>query len=84
MVLAYPLIGKWIGWKIEDGKCVKVGEDPWMGAGENFKLSPSLIQILRSTRIITIADACKESRIGGRNQWKNAQDIGLRRSHAEE
>ena len=82
--MAYPLIGKWIWWKIKDGKCVKVGEDPWMGAGENFKLSPILIQILRSTRIFTIVDACKDSSIRGRNQWKNTQDIGQRGSHAEE
>ena len=55
-----------------------------MGSGENYKLTPSLIQNLRTTRIITIADVCKDQRIRGRNQWKNAQDIGLRGSHAEE
>ena len=67
MVLDYPLIKQWIGWKIGDGNCVRVGEDPWMGLGENFKLSPRLIQILRSTRIFTVADACRDPIIRGCN-----------------
>jgi hypothetical protein len=40
LVEAFPLVGEWVVWKIGDGKNVRVGEDPWMGAGNNFRLSP--------------------------------------------
>ena len=48
MILAYPLVGHWISWKICDGRKVRVGENPWARAGENYRLSPQLIQHLRS------------------------------------
>ena len=34
MVLAYPLIGHWIGWQIGDGRKVRVGEDLGLGKGK--------------------------------------------------
>ena len=36
MILAYPLVGHWISWKIGDRRQVRVGEDPWHGAGESY------------------------------------------------
>ena len=43
MVLAYPLVGQWIGWKIGNRRQVRVGEDPWTGVGENFKFYPRFL-----------------------------------------
>jgi hypothetical protein len=37
---SFPLVGKWRVWKIGDGKIVRLGEDPWMGDGNNYRLSP--------------------------------------------
>ena len=39
MVLAFPLVRKWTVWRIRNGEKVKIGEDPWEGAGEEYKLS---------------------------------------------
>ena len=40
MILAYPVVGHWIAWKIGDGRQVRVGEDPWARVGEDYKLTP--------------------------------------------
>ena len=50
MVLDFPLIGNWTSWKIGNMKSVRLGEDPWEGAGENYKLSISSINKLREKR----------------------------------
>ena len=56
-----------IGWKIGDGKKVRIREDPWMGVGENYKLSMHLIQSLKTYRIFTIVDAYKDLHMRGRS-----------------
>jgi hypothetical protein len=58
LVEAFPLVGDWVVWKIGDGKKVRVGEDPWLGAGNYFRLSPPLIQSLRNNNIHSLHDVC--------------------------
>jgi hypothetical protein len=45
-------------WKIGDEKKVRVGEDPWLGAGNSFRLSLPLILSLRNKNIISLHDTC--------------------------
>ena len=46
MTLAYPLIGKWIAWKIGNKNRVRIGIDPWVGYEGNFKLIEDLLRFL--------------------------------------
>ena len=72
MILAYPLVENWIAWKIGDGRQVRVGEDPWAGSGENYRLSPCLLHLLRTQRVYTLANACAGLAIRGKRMWKSA------------
>ena len=56
-VWAFPLIGNWIAWKIGNGKIFRLGEDPWAGVGENYKLPISVINKLREQRRFHLVDA---------------------------
>ena len=57
LVESYPLVGNWIASRIGNGTQVRLGEDLWVGAEENFILSESIISQLRAQRIIVLADA---------------------------
>jgi hypothetical protein len=48
MMDAYQLIGDWLCWKIGNGRKIRIGEDPWIGGGEAFKLSNILVEELHS------------------------------------
>lgn len=45
---AFPLIGRWLVWKVGKGNKVKTVEDPWLGYPESFILSDPLINYLHS------------------------------------
>jgi hypothetical protein len=40
LVEYFPLVGNWTVWQIGNGRNVRLGEDPWLGVGDNFRLSP--------------------------------------------
>jgi hypothetical protein len=44
-------------WKVGNGKKVRIGEDPWLGAGDAFHLSESLVWSLHETGIYSLVDA---------------------------
>ena len=56
LILEFSLFGSWIAWRIGNGTRVKVGEDPWVGPGEEYRLSDQVIQHLRIHRITFLAD----------------------------
>jgi hypothetical protein len=71
LVEAFPLVGDWVVWKIGDEKKFRVGEDPWLGPGKNFRLSPPLILSLRNKNIHSLHDTCigfpqPQGRVGGK------------------
>jgi len=66
LVSAFPLLRKWIAWKVGTGKKVRIGDDPWLGCQGNFRLSDSLLSNLHSLEIFCLDEAaCLE----GRNGW---------------
>jgi len=32
VILSFPLIGKWLVWKVGAGNRVRLGNDPWVGS----------------------------------------------------
>jgi hypothetical protein len=36
IIKAFPLIGKWLMWKIGNGVQVSIGKDPWIGSNNNL------------------------------------------------
>lgn len=47
IVLAFPLVGKWLVWKVGKGNKVTLQEDHWLGCGDSFRLSRNLFQTLQ-------------------------------------
>ena len=83
LVLAFPQVGNWLAWLVENGREVRVGEDPWSGSGESFKLSEGLVLKLRSLGIFTLNQACSLS-LQRETLWKNSEDLGLEEGLKEE
>ena len=83
MVLAFPQVGNWLAWLVGNGREVRVGEDPWLGSGESFKLSKGLVLKLRSLGIFTLNQAFSLS-LQRETLWKNSEDLGLEEGLREE
>jgi hypothetical protein len=41
-VKVFPLVDKWLAWKVGNGNNVRIGENPWIGCGKNFRLNFSV------------------------------------------
>ena len=66
-----------------NGREIRVGEDPWSGAGEIFKLSEGLIAKLRSSGIRTLNQACVITPQRD-TLWKSSEYLGLEEGLREE
>jgi len=40
------MIGRWLIWRVGNGTKVKLGEEPWFGCGEGYRLPIKLINSL--------------------------------------
>jgi hypothetical protein len=56
LVQAFPLVGNWTVCCIGNGEKVRLGEDPWLGAGNNYKLSQPLLLFLKDKNIRFLSD----------------------------
>jgi hypothetical protein len=45
--LAFPLVGRWLVWKVGVGTRTRIREDPWAGCDENFKLPRNMVEALQ-------------------------------------
>jgi len=45
IVDCFPMIGKWLAWKIGCGRNIQIGEDPWVGSRGAHKFLEDLISI---------------------------------------
>ena len=82
-MLVFPQVGNWIAWFVGNEKEVRVGEDPWVGVGERYKLSYALIEELRGLGILNLSQACSLT-LQRETQWKNYEDLGLEEGFKEE
>jgi hypothetical protein len=78
---AFPLVGQWTAWKIGSGKNIRIGKDPWLGAGDNFVLSLPPVQALADHEIITLNDAKSDlPQPRGRAGWISANALNLQKT----
>ena len=72
-----------MAWLVGNGREIRVGEDPWSGAGERFKLSEGLILKLRSSGISTLHQVCLMY-VQRETIWKTSEVLGLEEGLKEE
>ena len=78
MVLAFPLIGTWIAWEIGNGKSIRIGLEPWAGAGEDYRLPQLVLNKLGEQRCHKLTNAQVQiPDYTGRTRWKEASDFQL-------
>ena len=56
-VEAFPLVGNWVAWKVGDGGRIRIGQDPWVGSGDNYRLPDNLVSLLKDKGITLLAYA---------------------------
>ena len=76
MVSSFPLFGNWTTWEIGNGRSVRLGIDPWVGVGEDFRLPQSILIKLNEKRCYKLADVQIQlpNQIG-RTRWKDANEL---------
>ena len=62
---------------------IRVDEDPWLGAGERYKLPEGLVLKLRSLGIYNLNQACSTS-LQRETLWKSSTQLGLEEGIREE
>jgi hypothetical protein len=77
VVLAFPLIGRWLEWRVGKETRVRLGEDPWVVCDLNFRLSINLIQILHEKGFCELCRVVDLDLIIFGDKWKNACMIGI-------
>ena len=83
LVLAFPLVGNWLAWLVGNGRKIRVGEDPWLGVGERYKISEGLVSKLRSLGIYNLNQAYSTS-LQRETLWKSSEQLGLEEGIREE
>jgi len=56
LVSVFPLLRQWVAWKTGHGNQVRLGEDPWVGARENYYLSLNLRNHLRERSFVCLKE----------------------------
>ena len=78
MVLAFPLIGNWTSWEIGNGRRVRLGLDPWVGVGEDFRLPQLVLNKLSEQRCFKLADVqIQLPNQVYRTRWKATHELQL-------
>jgi hypothetical protein len=61
-----------------NGRKVRIGQDPWMGADEEFQISNILIRNLHEADIFSLADGKSQPpQVFNRLGWKLENELGL-------
>ena len=78
LVEAFPLVSNWTVWHVGNREKVRLGEDPWLGAGNNCKLSPPLLLFLKNKNLRFLSDLNNGfPQIRGILGWKSAIYLDL-------
>ena len=73
----FPVVGNLFAWKVGKGYRIRIGIDPSVGIGNDFKLSGEVIHSLHSDGIVilTLATSAETSTIWHQD-WKKTKQIG--------
>ena len=82
LVLEFPLIRNWVAWKIGNGRSIHIGWDPWVGSGENFRLTNHLITQLVDRGVRMLADASSQTEEHRGTVSKTTQELGFEENEA--
>jgi len=85
LVESFPLVGKWKIWRIGNGEKVRLGEESWLGDGNNYKLFPPVLHFLKTKNLRVLSDLNNGyPHIQGRMGWKSAHSLDLPEALQEE
>jgi hypothetical protein len=56
LVEVFSFVQKWTVWKIGNGRNLGLGEEPWLGAGDNFRIFEPLVQLLKTLNLFLLHD----------------------------
>jgi hypothetical protein len=75
---SFPLVGKWIVWRIGNGRKICIGEEPWVRADEDYKLSKEVRKFLARKFVFSLWDSRVLDLVHmGRSRWKTKNELGL-------
>lgn len=78
MVLAFPLVEKWLVWKVGNGNFVRLGQDTSVGCKENFCFPRNIVSALRDKGYFYISQiADNENSSIWRKALLSAERLGL-------
>jgi hypothetical protein len=85
IVTKLPLVGEWTVWKVGNGKNIRIGDDPWLGAGKDCKFLDLMFESLRNQNVDSLSDdraIIPQPR--GRTGWKSTNTLELSGGLAKE
>lgn len=78
LVQCFPLVGRWLVWKVGNGEQVRIGVDPWVGYKNKFRFPYWLIEMLQDRGICTLNQAVNQVNTNIWQQgWKKVDSLGL-------
>eukprot|EP01018_Ginkgo_biloba_P002192 Gb_33330 [translate_table: standard] len=84
IVLAFPLVRKWLVWSVGNENRMRIGVDPWAGCGGVFRLYENLVNSLHGKGIYFLHQAADPILTSEWNQeWKTAAVLDLRGKEEE-
>lgn len=79
------VLGHFFAWKIGRGTRTKLGEDLWVGACDNYRISQDLRRVLYNIGFSILANVgIQRAQDRWTQQWMSMEDLGLNGELAEE
>jgi hypothetical protein len=75
---AFPLIGKWLIWKIGNGAHILIGKDPWIGSKDNHLLPENMVCSLNEGGFYYLSQVMRRDYVTRQVWWMSWKELGLR------
>jgi hypothetical protein len=85
LISSLDIVTDWLAWKLGNGRDIRIGTDPMVGAHRYYKLSRNLLQTLKIKGIEFLAQAWNlDMEVPRNSNWKNVEFLGLEGVQQEE